>query len=57
MMERVLMDSDRVARVGLEALLEGKPYVVPGLVNSTMAKAVKFVPKPIQALTAKQISK
>ena len=56
-MENIMMDSDRVARIGLKALLEGKPYVVTGRINSLLASTVKFVPKTVQALTTKQISK
>jgi short-subunit dehydrogenase len=56
-MDKVLMKSDKVAKIGLKAMLEGKPYVVPGLTNSVMAESIKFVPKSIQAIVSSQISK
>jgi len=56
-MEMALMDSAKVAKIGVQGMLQGKPYVVAGLANAAMAQTVKFVPKSIQAMISAQIAK
>ena len=55
--EMALMDSAKVAKIGVQGMLQGKPYVVAGLANAAMAQTVKFVPKSIQAMISAQIAK
>ncbi len=40
-----LMDSSTAARVGYQALLDGKTVVVPGLTNKLLAASTRFTPR------------
>jgi short-subunit dehydrogenase len=49
---------DEVAREGFEALMAGRPHVVPGsLKNKIMAAGAKLVPDPVAAMFAAQQTK
>lgn len=41
----VMMESKEVARIGIEAMLKGKPSVVPGWRNAVMAWSSRLVPR------------
>jgi uncharacterized protein len=45
----VIMDSADVARIGLKAMLKGRPSVVPGYLNALSAWSLRFVPRRLQA--------
>ncbi len=40
-----IMDAATVAKIGYEALLKGKPVVIPGFRNNIMAQTVRFTPR------------
>ncbi len=44
-----VMDAPRVARVGYDAMMQGKPVAIPGLRNKLIPVAVRFVPRPMVA--------
>jgi uncharacterized protein len=39
--------ADKVARVGLEALASGKPYVISGFLNKLMKESQRLVPRSL----------
>jgi hypothetical protein len=47
-----MMDSPRVARSGIEALLRGRSSFVPGLVNKVPAFLMRFTPRQLAAALA-----
>jgi hypothetical protein len=47
LLETIKMDSKIVAKIGFDALLEGKPYVVPGLHNKLITQGQKFSPRAV----------
>jgi short-subunit dehydrogenase len=50
--ERMMMTSPEVTRIGVEAMLRGRPSVVPGLVNAVMAWATRLAPRRLTAAVA-----
>ncbi|NTU83005.1 MAG: SDR family oxidoreductase [Chloroflexales bacterium] len=48
----LMMDSPTVARIGIEAMLKGKPSVVPGFLNSVGAFLPRLLPRRAQAALA-----
>jgi short-subunit dehydrogenase len=42
---RRLITVERVAEVGYEAMMRGKPYVIPGAGSKFLAFAVRFLPR------------
>ncbi len=55
--QRSLMDADVVARVGYNACLHGKPFVVPGIQGKIGAFATRLVPRSFSAWVAKNTNK
>ena len=49
-----MMDSPTVARIGIEAMLRGRPSVVPGFFNAFMAFMTRFTPRQMAAAIAYQ---
>ncbi|HEB90808.1 MAG TPA: hypothetical protein ENI85_14640 [Deltaproteobacteria bacterium] len=47
-----MMDPRAVTRAGLDAVLRGRPSVIPGLVNKIAAFSLRFMPRRWQAATA-----
>jgi len=47
--EAFVMDAPRVARVGYDAMMKGKPLVIPGLRNKLIPIAARVVPRPMMA--------
>ena len=47
--EAFVMDAPRVARVGYDAMMKGKPVAVPGLRNKMIPIAARLIPRPIIA--------
>ena len=47
-----MMSAERVAEVGLRAVLRGRPSVIPGLVNRATAFSLRFIPRRAQAALA-----
>jgi short-subunit dehydrogenase len=47
-----MMSAERVAEVGLRAVLRGRPSVVPGLVNKATAFSMRLLPRRAQAALA-----
>ncbi len=48
----VTMDSKKVTRIGIEALLKGKPSVVPGWLNAVLAWSAQRLPRRLATITA-----
>jgi uncharacterized protein len=48
----MMMDSDHVARIGIEAMLRRRPSVVPGLMNNLAAFSTRLMPRRMQAALA-----
>lgn len=42
---KALMDAKKVAQIGFDALMKGKPFVIPGLQNWLLAQAPRFFPR------------
>jgi len=49
---RMMMQSADVTRIGVEAMLRGKPSVVPGLMNALTAFGTRFMPRRLAAAIA-----
>jgi len=47
--EAFVMDAPRVARVGYDAMMKGKPLAIPGLRNKLIPIAARVVPRPMMA--------
>jgi short-subunit dehydrogenase len=47
-----MMESPRVVRVAVDAMLRGKPSVVPGLLNKLTVFMIRFTPRRLAAATA-----
>ncbi|HEB90503.1 MAG TPA: SDR family oxidoreductase [Deltaproteobacteria bacterium] len=47
-----MMDPRAVTKAGLDAVLRGRPSVIPGLVNKIAAFSLRFMPRRWQAVTA-----
>ncbi len=47
-----MMESARVAQIGIRALLKGRSSVVPGAFNTAMAWMMRFLPSQLQAALA-----
>lgn len=47
--EAFVMDAPRVARVGFDAMMKGKPVAVPGLRNKLIPVAARLTPRPVIA--------
>ena len=52
-----MMTSDKVARVGVRAMLKGKTSTIPGLVNSLPTFSLRFMPRRAQAAVASRLMK
>ncbi|CAN5610213.1 SDR family oxidoreductase [soil metagenome] len=50
-----ILDSPTVVRIGLKAMLAGRPNVIAGYVNATLAWANRFVPRRLSAIIAHKI--
>ena len=50
-----MMTSDKVARVGVRAMLKGKTSAIPGLVNSLPTFSLRFMPRRAQAAVASRL--
>ncbi|MCX6046796.1 MAG: SDR family oxidoreductase [Chloroflexi bacterium] len=50
-----MLDSPTVARIGIKALLAGRPSVVAGAVNATLAWANRFAPRRLAVVIADQM--
>lgn len=50
----VMMTSEQVVEIGIEAMLKGRPSVVPGLLNGVMAFSTRFMPRQWAAAVAHQ---
>lgn len=48
----MMMTSEQVARIGIDAMLKGRPSVVPGLINSVGAFLPRLLPRRAQAAVA-----
>lgn len=53
--ERKMMSAAEVAETGYRAMLSGKPVVIPGLKNSILAFASRFVPREMVVKSARKI--
>lgn len=42
---KAIMDSRTVARAGYEALVRGRPVIIPGFMNKMLAASVRFLPR------------
>ncbi len=47
--QMTMMDSAEVARIGIEAMLKGRPSVVAGRLNAFAAWGIRLVPRQVQA--------
>lgn len=47
--EAFVMDAPRVARVGYDAMMQGKPVAIPGLRNKLIPVAARMTPRPLIA--------
>ena len=47
-----MMPSERVARIGIEAMLQGKPSKVPGLLNALPVQLLRLTPRRVAAAVA-----
>jgi uncharacterized protein len=47
--EAFVMDAPRVARVGYDAMMKGKPLAIPGLRNKMIPIAARIIPRPMVA--------
>lgn len=54
---QMLMSSEKVARIGVEAMLAGRPSVVPGFLNAMSAFSMRFLPRRLAAAIAYQTMK
>jgi short-subunit dehydrogenase len=50
-----VMDSPTVTRIGIEAMLRGRPSIVPGLLNAFMAFSTRLIPRRVAAAMAYQM--
>ena len=50
-----MMRSAEVARIGIEAMLKGKPSVVPGYFNAVMAWSNRLIPRRLSAAIAERL--
>jgi len=48
----MMMDSSAVARIGIDALLQRRPSVIPGFLNNLLALGTRFMPRRWQAAAA-----
>lgn len=48
----MVMDSDKVARIGINAMLNGKSSVVPGFLNKLSIWSIRFMPRTLSAAMA-----
>ena len=48
----MMMDSAKVARIGIEHMLRRRPSVVPGFMNNLFAFSARLMPRRMQAATA-----
>lgn len=46
------MDSDKVAEIGVRAMLKGRPSIVAGWMNALMAWSIRLVPRRLSAMLA-----
>ena len=44
-----LMDSEKVAKKGYQAMMQGKNFYIPGLLNKIMAFSIRFTPRNMAA--------
>jgi uncharacterized protein len=51
----VMMRSPDVVRIGIDALLRGKPSIVPGRLNALMAWSNRLFPRRVQAAVAHRL--
>ena len=49
MFEAFVMDAPRVARVGFDAMMKGKPVAIPGLRNKLIPIAARVTPRSLIA--------
>jgi hypothetical protein len=50
-----VMSAKAVAEIGFQALMKGKPLVVPGTLNATMAFLTRFAPRQFAASMARKV--
>jgi short-subunit dehydrogenase len=50
-----VMSSSDVARAGYEAMMAGRPLVIPGLINKVGAQGIRFVPRRVAAKMIKAL--
>jgi hypothetical protein len=53
--ERKLPSAREVAEFGYQAMMKGKAVAIPGLKNSIMATAVRFIPRSLVVKAARKI--
>lgn len=53
--KRMMMTSAEVARIGVEAMLRGRPSVVPGWLNALTAWATRLAPRRLNAALAERL--
>ena len=51
----VMMESHRVARIGISALLRRRSEVVPGWINAMTAFTTRFMPRPLAAAVTRRL--
>lgn len=56
LVQNKIMDSDTVARIGYEALMNNKTVVIPGFMNKAMAFGVRFMPRKLITSVVRAIS-
>jgi short-subunit dehydrogenase len=48
----MMMDSPKVARIGIESMLRRRPSVIPGFMNNLAAFATRLISRRMQAALA-----
>jgi len=49
----LVMDARRVAETGFDGLMKGKMMIIPGVINKTLAQAIRFVPRKLPLAVAR----
>ncbi len=50
-----MMDSPAVARIGVEAMLKGRPSLVPGRLNAASVWSNRLLPRRVSAALANRL--
>lgn len=55
MKERELMDAVTVAQAGIDAAYQGRPVIIPGVMNNLLAHSVRFAPRSLVAKMVRRL--